>query len=77
MGGGVIFRAALVRKTPYRPRSWANFSLLSLYSRWNAWANLHLLGQPKTFLTDAALLDCTRGEGGAHEWGTMFACIVC
>jgi hypothetical protein len=40
----------LVRKTPSRPRSWANFSLLWLYSR-NAWANLHLLGQPDTFLS--------------------------
>jgi hypothetical protein len=28
-----------VRKTPSWPRSWANFSLLSLYSHWNAWAN--------------------------------------
>jgi hypothetical protein len=38
-----------VRKTPSWPRSWANFSLLSLYSRRNACANLHLLGQPNTF----------------------------
>jgi hypothetical protein len=28
----------------------ANFSLLQLYSRRSAWANLHLLGQPNTFL---------------------------
>jgi hypothetical protein len=42
-----------VRKTPSWPRSWANFCLLSLYSAYshrNAWANLHLLGQPNTFL---------------------------
>ena len=31
-------------------RSWANFSLLQLYYHRNAWANLHLLGQPNTFL---------------------------
>ena len=43
-------RAEEVRKTPSWPRSWANFSLLSLYSRRNAWVNLHLLGQPNTFL---------------------------
>jgi hypothetical protein len=36
-----------VRKTPSWPRSWANFSLLHLYSHRNAWANLHLLHQPK------------------------------
>jgi hypothetical protein len=39
-----------VRKTPSWPRSWANFSLLQLYSCRNAWANLHLLGQPHPFL---------------------------
>jgi hypothetical protein len=38
-----------VRKTPSWPRSWANFSLLSLYSHRNAWANLHLSGQLNTF----------------------------
>jgi hypothetical protein len=36
--------AAQVRKTPSWPRSWANFSRLSLYSHRNAWANLDLLG---------------------------------
>jgi hypothetical protein len=44
---------AQVRKTLSWPRSWANFSLLSalqLCSHRNAWANLHLLGQPNTFL---------------------------
>jgi hypothetical protein len=31
--------------------SWANFRLLSLYSHTrNAWANVHLMGQPNTFL---------------------------
>jgi hypothetical protein len=43
----------LVRKTPSWPRSWANFSLLSLYSHRNARANLHRLGQPNTFLAQA------------------------
>jgi hypothetical protein len=48
---GAAYEAAhQVRKTLSWPRSWANFSLLSLYSHWNAWANLHLLGQPNTFL---------------------------
>jgi hypothetical protein len=37
-----------VRKTPCRPRSWANSSLLLLHSHRNAWTNLHLLGQPNT-----------------------------
>ena len=41
---------AAVRKTPSWPRSWANFSLSSLYSHRNAWADLHRLGQPNTFL---------------------------
>jgi hypothetical protein len=40
-----------VGETPSWPRSWANFSPLSLYSRRNAWVNLHLLGQPNTFLS--------------------------
>ena len=39
-----------VRKIPSRPRSWANFSLLPLYSQRNTWANVHLLGQPNTLL---------------------------
>jgi beta-glucosidase len=39
-----------VRKTPSWPRSWANFSNIQLRSHRNAWANLHLLGQPDTFL---------------------------
>jgi hypothetical protein len=39
-----------VRKTPSWPRSWANFSPLSLYSHGNTWANLHIVGQPNTFL---------------------------
>ena len=41
---------AQVRKMPCRPRTWANFSLLQLFSHRNAWANLHLLGQPNSFL---------------------------
>jgi hypothetical protein len=39
-----------VRKTPSCPKSWANLGLLWLYSHRGAWANLHLLGQPDTFL---------------------------
>jgi hypothetical protein len=37
-----------VRTTPSWPRSWTNFSPLSLYPHRNAWANLDLLGQPNT-----------------------------
>jgi hypothetical protein len=39
-----------VRKPPSWPRSWAGFSLLQLYFHRNAWANLHLLGQPNALL---------------------------
>ena len=35
-----------VRRTPCRPRSWANLSRSELYSHRNARADLHLLGQP-------------------------------
>ena len=42
--------AAKVRKPPSWPRSWANFCLLELYFHRNARANLHLLGQPDSFL---------------------------
>jgi hypothetical protein len=52
--GGSIDQVTQVRKTPSWPRSWANFSLLSLYSHGNARANLHLLGQPNSFLVLAA-----------------------
>jgi hypothetical protein len=38
-------------RRPCWPRSWAGFSLLSLYSHLNVWANLHFLGhEPYTFL---------------------------
>jgi hypothetical protein len=47
---GAIQYLPQVRKTPSWPRSWANFSLLQLYSHRNAWANLHSLCQPNTFL---------------------------
>ena len=40
-----------VRRTPSWPRSWANFSLLQLYSNTNAWDNLHRLGRPNTLLS--------------------------
>jgi hypothetical protein len=49
---------AKVRKTPSWPsRSWANSSLLDLYSRTNVWANLRLVGQPNTFLAESKALD--------------------
>ena len=51
---GLRRRLAKVRKTPSWPRSWANFNFLSLYPRRNAWANLHRLGQPNTFLAQGA-----------------------
>ena len=54
-----------VRKTPSGPRSWANSSLLQLYSHRQAWDNLRLLGQPNTFLA-AGLLHDGRGRGGAR-----------
>jgi hypothetical protein len=57
-----------VRKTPSWPRSWANFSLLWLYSYWKAWANLYLLGQPNTFLA-AGRRDRLPERGGAAGVG--------
>ena len=53
----------LARKTPCWPRSWANFSLLWLYSHWNAWANVHLLGQSNNFLPTGRRSAC----GGARS----------
>jgi hypothetical protein len=47
---GVCEMMTEVRKLPSWPRSWANFSLLQLCSHRNAWANLHILGQPNTVL---------------------------
>jgi hypothetical protein len=64
MAGPMVFwgeaAGAQVRKTPSCPRNWANFSLLSLYSHGDAWANSHLLGQPN------ALLAIGRLGAGAH-----------
>jgi hypothetical protein len=54
-----------VRKTPSWPRIWANSSLLQLYSHRHVWANLHLLGQPNTFLAPGLLHD-GRGRGRAR-----------
>jgi hypothetical protein len=53
----LAWTSAVVRKTPGWPRSWASFSLLQLYSHRDAWANLHLLGQPNTFLAGVVILD--------------------
>ena len=59
-------KTAKVSKTPTRwPRSWANFSLLSLHFHRNAWANLHVLGQPNTFLAQGQ--DC-QAQGSARRW---------
>jgi hypothetical protein len=52
-----------VRTTPCRPRSWANSSFLQLYPHRNAWANLHLLGQPNTVLAAAG----AASSGGCSE----------
>jgi hypothetical protein len=49
---------AKVRKTPSRPRSWANTSLLQLCSHLGVRgpaSSVHLLGQPDTFL---AAIEC-------------------
>jgi len=59
-------RLAQVRKTSSWPRIWANFSLLELYSHMNAWANLHLLGQPDSFLAAGGTLSRRRARRG--DW---------
>jgi hypothetical protein len=53
--------AAQVRKMPSRPRSWANLSLLQLYTHRNAWADSQRLGHPNTLLAP--------GEGGPRHAG--------
>jgi hypothetical protein len=55
-----------VRKTPSWPRSWANFSLLQLYLHRNAWANLHIVGQPNTFIAAGGVV-CARYPGGPRQ----------
>jgi hypothetical protein len=45
------FVTTKVRETPSWPGSWANSSPFSLYSHRNAWANVHLLGQPDAVLS--------------------------
>ena len=45
-----------VRKPPSWPRSWADLSLLSLHTRRNVWANLHLLGRPDALARSEALV---------------------
>jgi hypothetical protein len=69
-GRGVMSTA--VRKTPSWPRSWANSSRFSLYSHRNAWANLHILGQPNTLLArgrlaQAAPTNVTLSFPAGHE----------
>ena len=48
-----LVTAALSETNAKLAQSWANFSLLSLYSHRNAWANLNRLGQPNSFLAPA------------------------
>jgi len=57
-----------VRKTPSWPRSWANVVLLELYSHWYPQTNLHLLGQPNTFLAQGLVQGpaCTARPQGAE-----------
>jgi hypothetical protein len=59
-----------MRKTASRPRSWANFSLLSLCSHRNAWANLHLLGQPNTFFAAGKKSKGGLGADARARWCT-------
>jgi hypothetical protein len=54
--------ARRARETPSWSRSWANFSLLQLYSHRNSRANLHLLGQPNSFLASGQ----NHPQEGAH-----------
>ena len=68
-----------VRKLPSWPRSWANCSLLQLYSQRNAWANLHILDQPNTFLAPAGATETSgrvqrrqhlpAGRPAGHQYG--------
>ena len=51
------------------PNVGASSSLLSLYSHRDAWANLHLLGQPDTFLASAAARGAVRADGPAARAG--------
>jgi hypothetical protein len=53
------------RKKPSWPRSWANRRLLQLYSPRDAWANLHLSGQPNNFLKEIPALD---HDCGSEQW---------
>ena len=57
-----------VNKTPSWPRSWANSSLLQLYSHRNAWANLHPQAQPNTFHATEAVRRIlrARADGAAR-----------
>jgi hypothetical protein len=56
MVGYLQFSIEEVRKTPSWPRSWADLSLLSLHTRRNVWANLHLLGRPDALARSEALV---------------------
>ena len=58
-----------VRKTPCRPRSWANCSLSQLHFYMHAWASLHLLGQANAAL--ARQLIVVIGETGSGKTTQM------
>jgi hypothetical protein len=66
-----------VRKTPSWPRSWANFSLLSLYSHRNTWASLHLLGQPNTFLARSGPTTCGPAAAAMAEGDGVTRTAIC
>ena len=62
-----LLHGSEVRKMPSWPRSWANFSLLQLYSHINSCANLHCLGQPNTFLGGGAARARAEAGDGARR----------
>ena len=64
-----------VRTMQSWPRSWANFSLLQLYSHRNAWANSHIVGQPDTLLAQEPWL--RRGDEALQRRAHAEAAEVC
>ena len=68
-------RMLALRKTPSWPRSWANCSLVPLYSHMNAWANLHVWANLTSFSrgtedtlrrSDARDAEATAGGARSH-----------
>jgi hypothetical protein len=61
--GFIMYFNTQVRKMPSWPISWANFKLVSLYPRRNAWATLHLLwANPTPFSLAAPRAGGARGQ---------------